>query len=175
MKKLNAEDVIKILDLKPLIGEGGFYRQNIKSDETFLKGSLDGRKGERPYHTGIYYLVTDKAFSKMHKLTSDEVFHFYMGDPCIQLQLYSDGSSDIFTLGNDIINNEIPQLLCKRGVWQGTMKLEGAYGWSLLGTTMGPGYSDNDFEVCPMEKLIEKYPDRENLIKILGQEANYDI
>ncbi len=38
----------------------------------------------------------------MHVLASDEIFHFYLGDPVEMLQLYPDGRSAVFTLGPDL-------------------------------------------------------------------------
>ena len=43
--------------------------------------------GERRTGTAIYYLLETGAFSEMHRLRSDEVFHFYAGDAVEMLQL----------------------------------------------------------------------------------------
>ncbi|HET7874227.1 MAG TPA: cupin domain-containing protein, partial [Methylomirabilota bacterium] len=37
-------------------------------------------------------MLTPEGFSAMHRLASDEIFHFYLGDPVEMLQLWSDGS-----------------------------------------------------------------------------------
>ena len=46
----------------------------------------------------------------MHVLDSDEMFHFYLGDPVEMLQLYPDGSSALFTLGPDLKAGQHVQL-----------------------------------------------------------------
>ena len=33
------------------------------------------------FGTAIYFLLTAESFSAMHKLASDEIYHFYVGDP----------------------------------------------------------------------------------------------
>ena len=38
----------------------------------------------------------------MHVLDSDEIFHFYLGDPVEMLQLHPDGAPPFFTLGPDL-------------------------------------------------------------------------
>ncbi len=46
------------------------------------------RAAARPAGTAIYYLLEPGTFSEMHVLASDEIFHFYLGDPVEMLQLY---------------------------------------------------------------------------------------
>lgn len=175
MEKLSAKQIIDAFNLEPLIGEGGYFKQTFLGDEMIPKEVLPGRKGDRPSYTVILYLITEKAFSRMHRLPTDEIFHYYMGDSAQQLQLYPDGSSKIYRLGSNILSGDQIQVNAPRGCFQGTRKLDGEYGWSLLGTTMGPGFMDDDYEDGDMEELIKQYPQEEELIRILAGDANYGI
>ena len=58
--------------------------------------------GERSFGTAIYFLLTPETFSAMHRLVSDEVYHFYLGDPVELLCLREDGSGEVLTMGTDL-------------------------------------------------------------------------
>ncbi len=64
----------------------------------------DGRyAGARRTGTAIFYLLEPDTFSEIHRLKSDEVFHFYdAGDAVEMLQLFSDGSGRRVVIGNDL-------------------------------------------------------------------------
>ena len=74
--------------------EGGLFRRTYTSP-----GTVELPRGVRAQGTAIYYLLEAGTFSEMHVLESDEMFHFYLGDPVEMLQLYPDGSSALFLSG----------------------------------------------------------------------------
>ena len=76
---VTAEQVIKKLGLEPLPGEGGYFVQTHKDRQQITLP--DHPNNPRSASTAIYYLVTPESFSALHRLTQDEVFHFYGGDP----------------------------------------------------------------------------------------------
>jgi predicted cupin superfamily sugar epimerase len=87
---MNAEEIIKFLRLQPHPKEGGFFRETYRSVDPF--SNLPNRyRGQRSASTAIYYLLTPDSFSAMHRLASDEIFHFYKGDAVEMLQLFPDG------------------------------------------------------------------------------------
>lgn len=107
--ELTAEEVIEILELEPLEIEGGMFKQTYFSSR---------KEGEVPYTQAIYYLLTEHSFSHMHRLSSEEVYHFYMGD-CVELcELKKDGSVKVVNLGTDIRAGERPQYVVEEGSWQ---------------------------------------------------------
>src|SRR5690349_10374417 len=69
-----AEEIIKLLNLTPLLSEGGYYRQTFKSS---LNVQINDRGHIRSAGTGIYYLITPEDFSALHRVKHDEIFHFY--------------------------------------------------------------------------------------------------
>ncbi|HEU5401534.1 MAG TPA: cupin domain-containing protein [Terriglobales bacterium] len=162
---MTAEDVKRILHLIPH-PEGGFYIQTYKAAEHISGGVLDGYDGERAASTAIYYLLESGTFSEMHRLRSDEVFHFYAGDPVDMLQLWPDGSSRVVQLGPDLTAGQIPQAVVPRGVWQGSRLAPGGR-FALLGCTVAPGFEFADYESGRHDLLVAQYPSQRELIAAL--------
>jgi predicted cupin superfamily sugar epimerase len=120
----------------------------------------------RPAGTAIYYLLEPGTFSEMHVLASDEVFHFYLGDPVEMLQLFPDGGSALFTLGQDLQANQHVQLVVPAGVWQGT-RLIGNGKVALLGCTVTPGFDYADYRSGSYAELAGKWPAEAERIRAL--------
>ena len=161
---MDARRIIELFELKPLPVEGGYYRETYRSEEIIKAGHLPERYGaDRHISTAIYYLLTPDTVSKLHRLKSDEVFHFYLGDPVTMLLLYPDGQSETVVLGSDIENGQRVQQVVPRGLWQGAKLSEGGR-FALLGTTVAPGFDPSDFEVAERETLLRHYPDETELI-----------
>jgi predicted cupin superfamily sugar epimerase len=158
---LTAEQVIALLDLKPLPREGGFYRETYRSEVVRPYRGRDKSAG-----TAIYYLLTPNTCSALHRLPIDEVFHFYLGDRVQMLQLYPDGQGRVLTLGTDLRAGERPQVVVPQGVWQGSLLLPGGT-LALLGTTMAPGFDFDDYEAADRAALTARYPEyREWIAKL---------
>ncbi len=156
---ITAQELIRILDLKPLPVEGGYYRETYRSGLILSAPCLGGAyPGSRAVGTAIYYLLTPETFSAMHRLRSDEVFHFYLGDPVEMLQLAPGGSGRLITLGTDLRSGQQFQTVVPAGVWQGS-KLRSGGAFALLGTTMAPGFEFADFEPGKQDELQAEYPD----------------
>jgi predicted cupin superfamily sugar epimerase len=70
---VNADEVIARFGLVPLVAEGGFVNRYWPSadDTEVAPGSA------------IWFLVTDApdGCSRFHRLTIDEIWHRYLGDP----------------------------------------------------------------------------------------------
>lgn len=159
--QLTARELIELLGLEPLAGEGGWFRQTWRSPDQVAAGVL-GARYRRPalLGTAIYYLVTDApdGFSALHRLPTDEVYHFYLGDPVEQLLLHPDGRAEWVVLGRDLRNGQRVQHVAPRDVWQAT-RLVGGGRWALLGTTMAPGFDPTDYEAGRRQELAATYPD----------------
>jgi hypothetical protein len=116
----NAEKLKSLLDLVPLSIEGGHFSETYRSVEMIPQECLQGRySGPRTVGTCIYYLLQPSTFSELHRVASDEIFHFYLGDPVEMLQLWPDGSAKQVLIGTDIESGVAPQLVVPHGVWQG--------------------------------------------------------
>ncbi|QJB56179.1 cupin domain-containing protein [Pseudodesulfovibrio sp. zrk46] len=170
MKQLSAQQVIDALGLQPHPEEGGFFIETHRADESFAKNLLPARyDGDRCHGTAIYYMLTPETYSHMHLLQSDEIFHFYLGDPCEQLQLHPDGSGEVITFGTDILNNQRPQIIVPRGSWQGMRLLPGG-SFALMGCTVAPGFEFADYAHGKRSALVEQYPDFAKEIALLTAE-----
>ena len=156
---LTAERIKELLDLHPLPEEGGYYAETYRA-ELLPPAVLPGRSVDpRAAKTAIYYLLTPDCFSALHRLPTDEIFHFYLGDPVEQLHLFPDGDGRVVRIGPDLLAGERPQVLAPRGVWQGARRAsDGVHGYALLGTTMAPGFDAADYEGGRREDLIAAYP-----------------
>jgi predicted cupin superfamily sugar epimerase len=162
-----ATDLIEKLGLSPLSQEGGYFAEKYRSGETIQAPSQAGKDpGSRSLYTAIYYLLTPDTKSALHRLRSDEIFHFYFGDPVEQLQLYPDGTSRLITLGPNPLAGETPQLLVPAGVWQGSRLAPGG-SFALMGTTVVPGFEFVDYEHGALNALLSEYPDRASLVREL--------
>jgi predicted cupin superfamily sugar epimerase len=158
MATITAEDIKSWLGLQPLEHEGGYYFETYRSVETIPPKALPERYGSaRAFSTAIYYLLTPETFSALHRLRSDEIWHFYLGDPVEMLQLGPDGTGRLIVLGSDLRGRMQPQALVPAGVWQGTRLLPGGH-FALLGTTAAPGFDPRDYEPGPAEELLAAYP-----------------
>ena len=157
---LTAEDLIRRLGLQPLPVEGGYFTQSYVSAESVPAEALPPRYGSpRPFSTAIYYLLTSDAdsFSALHRLATDEVYHFYLGDPVELLLLRADGSGEVITIGTGLDQGMRPQIMVPRGTWQGS-RLKPGGSFALLGTTMAPGFEFADFELAPRDHLLASHP-----------------
>ncbi|HWV23677.1 MAG TPA: cupin domain-containing protein [Thermomicrobiales bacterium] len=142
-ESMSADEVIRLLDLVPLDGEGGFFRQTWSRPD-----DADGR----PAATAIFYLITPNSYSALHRLDHDELFHFYLGDPCLSVTIAPDATVRETLLGHDIAAGMRVQHLVPAGSWQATRLVEGG-SWALMGTTMSPGFHVSGFELATLETL----------------------
>lgn len=153
MSELTADDLTQLLNLEPHI-EGGRYVQTYRSS---LNLHLEGYQGARAASSAIYYLFTPQGHSRMHRVKSDEIFHFYGGDPLEMVLLYPDGHSETLELSANFLGGGRPQIVIPAGVWQGT-RLQGGGKWALIGATVSPGFEFADYEEGLRADLLEKYP-----------------
>jgi hypothetical protein len=131
-----AEELIRLLALRPH-PEGGFYRETFRSAAR-VTGS---RRPERSALTTIYFLLA-AGFSAWHRVQSDEVWHWYEGEP-LELLLASPDFSSLqrHRLGPVGPSTE-PVVTVPAHWWQAARPL-GPY--ALCGCTVAPGFEFEDF------------------------------
>ena len=165
---ITADEIKRRLDLKPLPREGGYYSESYRAGELISAGALPERyENDKEISTAIYYLLTPDTKSLIHRLPTDEIYHFYLGDPVEMLLLYPDGKGETVVLGPDIEKGHHVQLVVPRGVWQGSYLIEGGR-FALMGTTMAPGFDFEDYEAGNRGELIKNYPNFHKLIEVLS-------
>ena len=160
---LSPQEIADRLNLSPLSVEGGMFRRTWESKEQ-QNGNAMG--------SAIYFLLTANAFSHLHRLPSDEVYHFYLGDPVELSLLGPNGEVRQITLGTDLLSGQVPQAVAPAGWWQGSRVMDGGE-YALLGTTMAPGYVDEDYEHGNAAILKAQYPSAADIIDRLTGETVY--
>jgi predicted cupin superfamily sugar epimerase/mannose-6-phosphate isomerase-like protein (cupin superfamily) len=164
-----AARLIERLGMEKIPVEGCWFKVTYTSADKLEAAALPARYGSpRTAGGAIYALLTNEDFSAMHKLKTDELWHFYQGDPIELLLLHPDGRSEVVVLGSDLLAGQHPQYTAPAGSWMGARSLtkgEAAYGF--FGTTMAPGFDYDDFEIGYREELQRQYPERRELIAAL--------
>lgn len=164
-----APQVIEQLRMQKIPGEGAWFAVTHESADRIPAGGLPPRYGaSRLAGTAIYALVTRTDFSAMHRLKTDEVWHFYSGDPIELLLLHPDGRGEVVVVGPDLFGGQKPQFTVPAGVWMGARPLrDAAESYSLFGCTMAPGFDYADYEPGYRAELQAEYPDQSDLIEAL--------
>jgi predicted cupin superfamily sugar epimerase len=161
---MNKADVyIEKLQLTPH-PEGGYFREIYRSDELLKDGLPDRYKGNRSFSTSIYFLLKGEQKSLLHKLKSDEIWHFYDGSPVKLYTIDSKGKVSQRLLGRNIDEGESMQLVIKRGYWF-CAEVSDENSFSLFGCTVAPGFDFSDFELGERKELLKLYPQLAELVK----------
>ncbi len=165
--KLN--EIIEKLDLQPH-PEGGYFAETYRS-ELELPGSLIGAHGPRQACTGIYFLIPAGEFSAFHRIKSDEMWHFYDGDPLLVHQIFSDGTYECHHLGSDV-QRQVYQAVVPAGAWFASEPDPESReeGFSLVGCTVSPGFDFSDFELARRQELADEFPEHRALISRLTRD-----
>jgi predicted cupin superfamily sugar epimerase len=150
---MNAQQIIDSLALAPH-PEGGFYRETYRAQ---------GKFGTHEHSTGIYYLLTPGQKSALHRITSDEMWHFYLGSPIRIAEIAAGGAVTETILGQDLANGEVPQHTVLAGRWFGA-ELVNPNSFALVGCTVSPAFDFKDFELGKREELLKEFPGAKDII-----------
>jgi predicted cupin superfamily sugar epimerase len=165
----NAQYWINHLGLSPH-PEGGYYRVTYKSELTIVRSALpSGFQGDRSASTAIYFLLEGRDFSALHRIASDELWHFYAGSALMVYVIDPEGRYSELHLGDGSDDGEVFQATVKAGCWFAS-RLKGAAGFALVGCTVAPGFDFADFELATRSQLIRTYPAHQRLIEELTRE-----
>jgi predicted cupin superfamily sugar epimerase len=157
------DELVKQLGLLPH-PEGGFYAETYRSAGGYSHSG--DTQDYRSYSTAIYFLLTKGNFSALHRIKSDEGWHFYLGDPVHIHSISREGDYCCIALGNDFTKGERPQYVVPAQSWFGSESV-GETGYSLVGCTVAPGFDFADFELAEKEKLMAAFPDYTFIIEKL--------
>lgn len=155
---MTAEELIAFLQLEPLTIEGGYYRRTYCSDETIPSSALPERyKMDKAFSSCIYFLLTPDTFSEFHLLPTDEIYHFYLGDPVDLVEIHPDGELTTTTLGQDIFSGQRLQYVVRKNTWQSSCLRAGGQ-FALFGCTLSPAYDWEDHQKGNWESLLRQFP-----------------
>jgi predicted cupin superfamily sugar epimerase len=163
--RLDPDQLISHLQLKPH-PEGGFYAETFRSTLSVDSGE---HPATRSASTAIYFLLRRQDVSAFHRVTSDEIWHHYLGDPLELLLIDPQGSLSLTRLGTDFAKGERPQALAPRNVLQAARVANGEHGFVLCGCTVAPGFDFADFELPSRASLNAQFPAHRALFETLAR------
>ncbi|MFZ0859694.1 MAG: cupin domain-containing protein [Candidatus Sulfotelmatobacter sp.] len=165
----NARYWIEKLRLDPH-PEGGYFRQTYKADLLLPKAALPaGFSGARAVSTAIYFLLEGEGFSAFHRLRSDEIWHFYAGQPLLVHAIDPEGNYSRILLGSDPGAGQVLQAVVRAGCWFASHVADWK-SFAVVGCTVAPGFEFEDFELGKREELVARYPQHRELIERLTRE-----
>jgi uncharacterized protein len=139
--------------------EGGFYKETYRSDHTIV----NERRENRNISTAIYYLLENQDKSLFHRIQSDEIWFFHLGQS-LQIILIQCDHLTTITLGTDIEKDESPQLRIPANTWFAA-EVKNAKGFSLVSCTVSPGFDFTDFDLAKREDLVQQFPHLKDIIE----------
>jgi len=99
----------------------------------------------------------------LHRIKSDEMWHFYAGTTLTVHLLTPHGEHKRLKLGTDLASDESYQAVVPAGCWFGA-EVSGVGEFSLVGCTVAPGFDFADFEMGSREELLKQFPDHADII-----------
>ncbi len=137
--------------------EGGWFREVYRSVDTVPVGVLHlNFTGTRHFSTSIYYLLENQDISVLHRIKSDELWHYYTGNSAVEIISVENGELNCRLLGNNFEQNEHFQIVVPKNTWFGA-KLTNMNGYALVGCTVSPGFCFDDFELAN-KSLLKEFP-----------------
>jgi len=114
-----------------------------------------------PLFTLTVYVTQPDSVSRLHRIQSDEVWHFYSGGPMTVVELDSSlpDQTKLTVLGP----NDEQQYVVKAGTWFGSYPNAGTE-YSLVGCTVSPGFDFEDFELASPDSLKKDFPHATSVI-----------
>lgn len=130
--------------------EGGWYRQIHRSSlELSGEALAASHGGPRSALTVIYYLLEHPDVSRLHRLASDETWHFHAGRPLRIVAFDESGSAETTVLGPGGAHAFVAAIPAGRVF--GAELLDG--GWALVSCVVAPGFEFEDFELVSAPQL----------------------
>ncbi len=144
--------------------EGGYFRETYRAAEVVAHAALPERfSGARAWSTAIYFLLPSDQVSRLHRLRSDEIWHFHAGDALTIAMLEPDGRACEVVLGPDPEHGERFQVVVPAGCWFGA-SVGAPRSFTLVGCTVAPGFDFADFESGERAALLRMFPQEKELI-----------
>lgn len=157
LARVHVPDWIRALELLPH-PEGGWYRETYRSPLPVDMGGV-----ERSAATAIYFLLAGNHFSALHRIKSDEIWHFYAGSSLAVEGILADGSRQTWRVGLDLAAGDLPQAVVPAGTWFGAELIDKS-AYALVGCTVSPGFDFADFELAERPALLARFPQHADLI-----------
>jgi len=155
----DAQELIDHFKMQRIPHEGAWFAPTYRSPDAITGEAAAHVTGPHRAYSAIYALETKKDFSALHRLATDELWHYYGGGPLEMLLLYPDGHGETVVIGPDFLAGQLPQFLVPRGAWQGSRPIgDGDDAFTFFGTTLTPGFEYSDYEPGYRDELQARYP-----------------
>jgi predicted cupin superfamily sugar epimerase len=162
-----VDNLIDSLGLSPH-PEGGYFRETYRSPVVIPAEALPARfGGPRSASTAIYFLLRGSQYSAIHRLRADEVWHHYQGSSVTLYEIHPDGKVVEARLSQPGVVGAAPQHVVTAGCWFGAT-VDDPREYALVGCTVAPGFTPEDFELGDPAALVAQYPQHERLIRRLA-------
>jgi uncharacterized protein len=162
---VTAEQLIKTLKLTRH-PEGGYFRETYRSQLRIDAIALNtGMDGARSVCTSIYFLLPYGECSTLHRIKSDEIWHYHSG-AALSIYVFENQRLNILKLGPNLDRGESLQVVVPANSWFGAI-CHNENSFTLCGCTVSPGFDFIDFELARRKQLISDYPDYEKEIAML--------
>ncbi|KAL3901675.1 MAG: hypothetical protein SGCHY_000403 [Lobulomycetales sp.] len=156
-----AAELIKHYDLQPH-PEGGYYRETYRSTHHLNPSTT------RALCTSIYFLSLPGTFSHIHRIRSDELWHYYEGAPLRVFEVSPAGARTTI-LGRDVARGQVHQHVVPAGHWFGAVLDEGAGdGYAFVGCSVAPGFLFEELELGVRDDLVRQFPMHAGMIEKLS-------
>lgn len=150
--------------------EGGFYRETYRDG---MQLELAGFSGARSVSTAIYYLLQAGDVSHLHRIRSDEMWHFYCGSTLSIHTLDEMGKHSILHVG--LQNGAEPQCVVPAGQWFGAeLVADDPDAFVLVGCTVAPGFDFADFELASASFVESHQQHKDWMVRLLPALGNGD-
>jgi uncharacterized protein len=147
--------------------EGGYFREVYRSRESIRQNALPERfNGDRSFATSIYFLLKGHEHSRLHKIRSDETWHFYEGSSLTLFVISPVGRLRRHVLGSKLDKGEQFQITIPAEHWFGAI-VNDPVSYTLAGCSVAPGFDFADFEMGSSVKLCGEFPQHRALIEQL--------
>ena len=154
--------------------EGGFFRETYRAADRVLRAAATDDPAvdlaaDRAASTAIYYMLSDDAFSAWHRIRSDEIWHFYAGDPIDVHVIDANGTLQTHRLGNALEHDHtVFQAMVPAGHWFAATRIAGNHGFALAGCTVAPGFEFSEFELADARALRAVHPQHTAILQRLA-------
>lgn len=146
---LSPKELIEHYQMTPH-PEGGHYAETYRSNLEF-----ETQRGKRNASTAIHFLLQKGERSHLHRLTSDEGWHWHLGDTLRLIEITPEGRLIETKIGPHLKEGEVLQHIVPAGHWFAS---ETTGDFSFVGCTVSPGFDFSDFEMANRKALETEFP-----------------
>jgi uncharacterized protein len=169
--ELTADEIVRLLNLEPN-ATCGSVRVTFISKQELAAGALPAPfAAARPAGSALYFLVTEEAPVRLHRIRNEQLYHYYLGDPLEVFLLHEGGASERVIVGPDLRNGQRVQLLIPGNTFH-TARLIGHRRWFLGASTEWPGVISADVELGNLDDLVKSHPTIAGELRAIGGAAD---